>query len=139
MNKKPAVKALPAGQIAKYFEAKLQAEWGPYDLKRHHEANSGQITILDVRDEDSFKKEHIPGAVNIPLKELPARASELSKNSEIVTYCWTITCSLAPKAALWLSRKGYKAHELVGGIGTWKEYKMPVSSSPSRSAVAAAN
>jgi rhodanese-related sulfurtransferase len=128
-RKSPAAKRLSPAAIAKYFEAKLQAEWGPYDVKRHREADPSQVIVLDVRDKASYNEEHIEGAINIPLEELPRRAKELSKSKDIVTYCWTITCSLAPKAALRLAQKGYKVHELTGGIATWKEYNMPVTKS----------
>lgn len=124
----PKSKTVPASAIAKYFQAKLQAEWGPHDVIKHREANPRQVVVLDVRDKDSYAQEHIQGAVNIPLDELPARVKELSKDKDIVPYCWTITCSLAPRAALWLSQRGYKVHELVGGIGTWKKAGMPIES-----------
>ena len=128
MTQKPSQpKALPARAVAKYFEAKLQAEWGPHEVRRRREAGA-DVVILDVRDGASYAEEHIPGALNIPLAELAARAKELPKNKDIVAYCWDTHCALAPKAALWLAQKGFKVHELAGGIDAWKDYDMPVES-----------
>jgi len=35
------------------------------------------VTILDVRPEDEFALGHVPGAINIPLRALESRLSEL--------------------------------------------------------------
>ena len=43
--------------------------------------------FVDVRDADSYAKNHIPGALSIPLGELPDRLSEMDPNSWIITYC----------------------------------------------------
>ena len=43
--------------------------------------------FLDVRDADSFASHHIPGALSIPLSELPDRLGELDQNAWIITYC----------------------------------------------------
>lgn len=45
--------------------------------------------ILDVRSEREYESGHVPGAVNIPYQELPARLSELpaSEDQEVVVYC----------------------------------------------------
>jgi 3-mercaptopyruvate sulfurtransferase SseA len=48
---------------------------------------SGSAVFVDVRDESSFKNEHIPGALSIPLNDLPAREGELDPNAWIITYC----------------------------------------------------
>ena len=125
-------KEQPVGALARYFEAKLAAEWGPHDLKRRWEADPKSVVILDVRDRDSYEKEHIKGAVNIPLPDLESRLKELPRNKDLVTYCWSITCSLAPRAALILAKEGFRVHELVGGIGEWKQYNMPVVLGASR-------
>src|SRR5215470_10562181 len=50
-------------------------------------SRAGTVTILDVRPEDEFALGHVPGALNIPLRELEARLSEISREREIVAYC----------------------------------------------------
>lgn len=55
------------------------------DAKQAYE--SGSAVFVDVRDESSFKNEHIPGALSIPLNDLPAREGELDPNAWIITYC----------------------------------------------------
>ncbi len=116
---------LTPAQLANYFNAKLAAEWGPHTLKRALEEQPDGILVLDVRDRDGFKEEHIPGSINIPLDELDSRWQELPRNREVVTYCWNITCSLCTRAALFLANKGYHVRELVGGIAEWQAAGFP--------------
>ena len=47
------------------------------------------ITIVDVRSADDYKRFHLPGAVSIPYAELNKRSSDLSRQGEIIVY----TCS----------------------------------------------
>jgi rhodanese-related sulfurtransferase len=133
-SKKPARKAAKAParsqsrpNSAAFYAAKLEAEWGPIDLKHALDERPGEIVVLDTRSPDAFRTEHLPQAINIPTEQLEQRLSELPKNKEIVPYCWSIVCHLATRAALTLAQKGFRVHELAGGIGTWKEYKLPVS------------
>jgi predicted sulfurtransferase len=49
---------------------------------------SGSVLVVDVRDADSFKLGHIPGAILVPLEQVSARARELKAvKKPIVTYC----------------------------------------------------
>lgn len=107
-----------------HFQAKLDAEWGPYDLENSRKSKN--VTILDVRDRDGYHSEHIPGAINIPLVEIEKRMTEIPKDKTVVTYCWNITCHAAPKAALILAKAGYDVKELVGGIEEWKKLDISV-------------
>src|SRR5262249_6114958 len=50
-------------------------------------SRAGEVTILDVRPEDEFALGHLPGAVNIPLRALETRLTELDRAQEIVAYC----------------------------------------------------
>ena len=45
-------------------------------------------TIIDVRMPDEFSNGHYPGAINIPLNELPQRLDEVKQmRLPIVAYC----------------------------------------------------
>ena len=45
-------------------------------------------TIIDVRTPEEFAGLHVPGAINIPLDQLPERIEELKGMSKpIVAYC----------------------------------------------------
>lgn len=47
-----------------------------------------QVVLIDVRDPQSFKEGHIPGAINVPFDHLPNHADEWKKEKRLlVTYC----------------------------------------------------
>jgi hypothetical protein len=48
---------------------------------------TGEVLLVDVRDPDSYRADHIEGAVNLPLEEVAARGAELPRDKVIVTYC----------------------------------------------------
>lgn len=50
-------------------------------------AQAQGAVVVDVRSPDEFAQKHVDGAQNIPLDELPARATELSTDALIVTVC----------------------------------------------------
>ena len=58
----------------------------PNDLDARRNRGEEQ-QIIDVRSARDYAKSHVPGAVNIPLAELRARAGELHPNTPTVTYC----------------------------------------------------
>ena len=44
--------------------------------------------LVEVLPEEEFREEHLPGAVNIPLKELNReRATELDRSRPVIVYC----------------------------------------------------
>ncbi len=49
--------------------------------------DAGSAIMLDVRPVGDYATAHIPGAMSIPLAELPARFLELPLGAEILTYC----------------------------------------------------
>lgn len=113
-------------QLARYFEIKLAAEVGPHGVKHLIDAGENKAVILDVRSREGYREGHIPGAVNIPLEELKSRWRELAKDRQVVSYCWTASCTLCTKASQLLAAQGYQAREMVGGIEAWKQAGFPV-------------
>jgi hypothetical protein len=55
------------------------------ELKR--KVADGSAVVVDVRDAQSFAFQHAEGAISIPLDQVAARASELPRGKQIVTYC----------------------------------------------------
>ena len=84
---------------------------------------AGTILVVDVRQESSFRAGHIPGAINVPLTELPARAAriaELAASRGVVTYCACPAEQTSSLAAAELARAGVRgARALAGGFDEW--------------------
>ena len=46
-----------------------------------------KAVYIDVRSKDAYDQSHIPGAISIPLSELPNRLKEIPLNKFLITYC----------------------------------------------------
>jgi rhodanese-related sulfurtransferase len=45
--------------------------------------------LVEVLPQEEYDEEHLPGAVNIPLKALDERSTaKLDKSNPVVVYCW---------------------------------------------------
>jgi len=45
--------------------------------------------LVEVLPRDEYEDAHLPGAVNLPLKELNRRsAGQLDRSRPVVVYCW---------------------------------------------------
>jgi len=75
--------------------------------------------IVSVRGPDDYAKGHIPGAVNIPLKNIAEMADlqKLDPNRQIVVYCFT--GRTGSQATAILRALGYDAANLLWGISGW--------------------
>jgi rhodanese-related sulfurtransferase len=89
-------------------------------------ARKGLVTVLDVRPPEEFASGHVPGAVNIPLKDLATRLKQLPKHQQIVAYCRGPHCVLAFEAVAQLREKGFQARRMEDGFPEWREAGLPV-------------
>jgi rhodanese-related sulfurtransferase/DNA-binding transcriptional ArsR family regulator len=87
---------------------------------------SGGVMVLDVRPEDEFSLGHLPGAMNVPLRELKTRLSKLKRSQEIIAYCRGPYCVLSYEAVAALRRLGFKARRLEDGLPEWRAAGLPV-------------
>jgi len=75
-------------------------------------------TIVDVREPGEFEICRIPGAVLIPLSQLPSRLGELDPAQEVVLQCKV--GGRSANATAYLKRAGFaRARNLTGGILAW--------------------
>lgn len=74
--------------------------------------------FIDVRTSGEYKSHHIKGFKNIPLQELSVKASQLSKEKEIIVICQSGMRST--KASKLLKKMGFKhVTNVKGGMSTW--------------------
>jgi rhodanese-related sulfurtransferase len=90
-------------------------------------ARAGEVTVLDVRPVEEYAAGHIPGAVSVPLADLPARLDEIPAGTEIVAYCRGAYCVLAHDAVRLLVAHGRTARRLADGMLEWRLADLPVS------------
>ncbi|QXC46239.1 ArsR/SmtB family transcription factor [Rhodococcus qingshengii] len=81
------------------------------------------MTVVDVRPAHEYHAAHFPGAVSIPLPELPERYREISDDATVVVYCRGEFCRLAREAAQWLRQNGIDAKAMDKGVIEWRSSK----------------
>jgi rhodanese-related sulfurtransferase len=111
----------------RHFLAKLCLETDPADLVADLERGITNIVVVDVRSARHFAECHIPGAVNLPHRQINAETTrQFSREALLVTYCWGPGCNAATKAAAKLSALGFQVKELIGGLEYWRNEECPV-------------
>jgi len=86
--------------------------------------NDSQITpeilqFLDVRSKDDFAKEHIVGAMNIPLSELETREKEIPALKKIIVYGSNEDEGFRAAVTLF-DLNFFNIYQMDGGIEQWK-------------------
>jgi len=79
-----------------------------------------QVRLIDVRPRLEYDSGHLPGAVAIPIEDLPGVLSELPRDLPIVAYCRGEYCLFADEAVALLRENGFQASRLQGGWPEWK-------------------
>jgi rhodanese-related sulfurtransferase len=106
-----------------HYQTKLAYEIDSADVAAYfiNPDEREEMIVIDTRTPESFKVEHIPGAINFPHRKMTAESVKaLRKDALYITYCDGIGCNASTKGALKLSTFGFKVREMMGGLGWWK-------------------
>lgn len=91
-------------------------------------SNNPNVLVLDVRTAEEFSSPtgHLENATLIPVQELEQRIGELQqhKSKPIVVYCRT--GGRSARASDLLTKQGFTAINMVGGIMDWNAANLPV-------------
>lgn len=74
--------------------------------------------VVDVRRTFEWTRTHIPGAVHLPLEELPARCHDLPQDRLLITFCTGGLRSAG--AANLLVEHGFEAVNMSRGLIDWR-------------------
>jgi rhodanese-related sulfurtransferase len=103
--------------------SKAANEVDPEDTVERLSAWPGPV-LIDVRPPDEYRRAHIDGARLIPLVELQHCLGELPEYRDIILVCRS--GSESRYAAKKLSRLGYRAKNMRGGMLAWGRAGLPV-------------
>jgi len=96
---------------------KIDAE----ELKKKMERGE-EIQVIDVLSEESYENRHLPGAMNIPYREIGKRKDEIDPDKEIIVYCNDKDCDASPIAAEKLVKLGFEdVTDFEGGLLEWEK------------------
>ena len=97
-------------------------EVSPEDVKERIDADE-DTQIVDIRSPAEFERGHIPGAINIPMAELPSRVDEVEWGDDVVVAC-PIGQSSVQAARLIGSYEGVgddsAVRSMAGGYRAWE-------------------
>ncbi|WP_328418301.1 MULTISPECIES: rhodanese-like domain-containing protein [unclassified Micromonospora] len=85
--------------------------------------------VLDVRSPAEFAAGHLPGAVNLPLDELPGAARRFA-GQDVVAVC--ASGGRSAMAAQVLDAAGARAWSLTGGTQAWVRAGHPIEQGATR-------
>jgi rhodanese-related sulfurtransferase len=83
--------------------------------------------LLDVREDDEWLAGHAPGAVHLPMMEIPARMTEVPQDREVVVICRV--GGRSGQVVGYLMQQGFgNVTNLDGGMMSWAAAGRPVVS-----------
>ena len=83
------------------------------------------VMILDVREQSEWDEGHIPGAVHIPMNDVPARIKEIPTDKTVIVQCRSGNRS--GQVTEFLRKQGMtNVHNLDGGLNSWQAAGLPV-------------
>jgi rhodanese-related sulfurtransferase len=111
-----------------HYRRKLAFEIDSWDLKVAREAGE-PVTVIDARPRKAYAREHIPGAISLPHREMtPDSTARIDHKTLVVVYCDGIGCNASTKGSLRMLELGFRVKELMGGLDWWKRDGHPTQS-----------
>ena len=95
-------------------------------------AHADGAVVIDVREPGKYVGGHVPGAVLVPMGQLPSRTGELDRSRPVYVMCASGNRSGAMTD--YLRRAGFDARSVAGGTSGWVGAGRPVVTGTRRNA-----
>lgn len=119
----------PSAEALEHFARRLSLETDCADV---HEAMTraggapADFVLLDVRGPKAYARSHVPGAINLPHREITAeRMAAWPEETLFVTYCAGPHCNGGDRGALRLAQLGRPVKLMLGGMTGWADEGFP--------------
>lgn len=120
--------AAPADAVISWFSQRLQFETDCSDVHSALSSGADDFVLLDVRGEAAYARSHVPGALNLPHRQIsPATLQALPQQRLLVVYCAGPHCNGADQAALKIARLGYPVKMMIGGLQGYQDEGFPLA------------
>jgi rhodanese-related sulfurtransferase/CBS domain-containing protein len=98
------------------------------DREQVQELVAAGAQLVEVLPREGYEEEHLPGAINIPLKELNREtAQQLERTRPVIVYCYDTQWDLSPRAAWRLESIGFtRVYDYVAGKADWGSAELPL-------------
>ncbi|MFJ4656078.1 rhodanese-like domain-containing protein [Nocardia sp. NPDC088792] len=81
--------------------------------------------LLDVREDDEWQLGHAPGAIHIPMTDVPARIEEIDIDAQVYVICRQGGRSI--QVVQYLNNVGFEAVNVTGGMVAWQQTGRPLT------------
>ncbi|RCW71975.1 rhodanese-like domain-containing protein [Saliterribacillus persicus] len=81
--------------------------------------NGETVSVIDVREDEEVAEGKIPGAVHIPLGQIPERLNDINKEEHHFMVCRSGARS--GRASEYLLANGYDVTNMSGGMMAWED------------------
>lgn len=84
----------------------------------------GEDLLLDVREDDEWAAGRAPGAVHVPLHDLPSRLADVPRDRSV-----SVLCRMGGRSAQatgFLLAQGISARNVAGGMQAWTACGLPL-------------
>lgn len=116
------IPAAPANEALAHFTRRLGFETDCADVHAAFRQGEPDFVLVDVRSPTLYGKGHLPGAINIPHRELTTeRLAAYPATALFVVYCAGPHCNGANRAAVRLAGLGRPVKEMIGGLAGWQD------------------
>ena len=102
----------------------IPVETPEIDIDRLAGAMRGGAVIVDVREPSEYAAGHLPGAVLIPMGQLPGRTAELDRGAPVYVVC--ASGNRSATMTHFLRSAGFDAYSVAGGTSGWARSGRPV-------------
>jgi rhodanese-related sulfurtransferase len=104
----------------------LHPEIEDYTAQQTHDEVARGALLVDVREPNEWDAGHLPGAVHIPMGQIPKRVAELPRDRKIIFTCRSGNRSGTIKDYM-IDEHGYSdVHNQLGGILAWQVAGLPI-------------
>ena len=105
----------------------------PFEQIDIHQAkeliNQGNVTVVDIRDPDSYRGAHIQNAVAVNDENIDSFLRQANRSKPLICYCYHGFSSQG--AAEYFGQNGFsKVYSIIGGFEEWRKV-YPCSEGPS--------
>lgn len=122
MNAVTATPAATPEAAAAHHAALLSFETDCQDVQAAMASGSPGFVLLDVRGPGAFARGHVPGAINLPHRQITTEGmAAWPAETLFVVYCAGPHCNGADRAALALARLRRPVKLMLGGITGWQD------------------
>lgn len=125
--------------IKDFYEIENAVHVSPHTVRKNMDKNQMNFTLVDLRSQQEYEKEHIVGAVNIPAYKDPNTSYALDDDlaqkqriidsfkaldwtRDVIVYCYSMPCMTGRKIGKLLADNGIFVKHLNIGWNEWRYY-----------------